>query len=514
MVIKNDALAKLHNLKEQFKNTQISIRSIDLVCEYIAICAEMGRAESPLVENFKIAEEMYEECIQKFPDNEKLLLHGVDMYKYLLKLDKRLKILKALIKNGSTNKIIWTAYIISNMYMDKWKQEDYKNFSLKFKDLFPSYKTKDVNTINFKKKKIRVGFISPDFHSSHSITYFLTKLISDFRESKFETIALSLVSKIRHDNTTKFLKGLFSQWVDLDQISNQDIVSKIQNHDIDIIIDLSGLTAGNKIEIFNTRICPIQISWLGFNNTIGLKCLDYLIGDNTLVFDDEKNYNEKIIKLPKIWNAHCGFDFERKFNDLPKEKNGFLTFGSFNNFMKVNDEQISSWIEILKSVPNSKIILKSSLYVCENTIRKKFEENDLIESLEIRKKTKKSGFFEHIQMYKEIDIALDTFPWTGVTTTFEALWMNVPVLTRKGFNFNSRCGESILKNANLIDFIAEDKADYVNKAIYYSKNIEELKDKRFYLYENILNTPLFDTKNFSSSFIKKLEEISDNIKYN
>ena len=514
MVIKDDARATLSNLREQFKNTQISIRSIDLVCEYIAICAERGRAESPLVENFIIAEEMYEECIQKFPDNEKLLLHGVDMYKYLLKVDKRAKILKTLIKNGSTNKIVWTAYIISNMYMNQWKQEDYKNFSSKFRNLFPSYKTKDVNIINLKKKKIRVGFISPDFHSSHSITYFLTNLLSDLKDSKFEAIALSLVSKIRHDSTTASLKRLFSQWVDLDQISNQDIVNKIQNNNIDILIDLSGLTAGNKIEIFNTRICPIQISWLGFNNTIGLNCLDYLMGDNNLVLDDEKNYNEKIIKLPKIWNAHCGFNFSRKFNDLPQEKNGFITFGSFNNFMKVNDEQISAWIEILKTVPNSKIVLKSSLYVCENTIKKKFEDNDLIESIEIKKKTKKSGFLEHLQMYKEIDIALDTFPWTGVTTTFEALWMNVPVLTRKGFNFNSRCGESILRNANLIDFIAEDKADYIKKANYYSKNIEELKSKRLYLYENILNTPLFDTKGFSISFIKKLEELSNSIKYN
>ena len=514
MVIKDDALATLHNLKEQFQNTQISIKSIDLVCEYIAICAEMGRKESPLVENFTTAEEMFEECIQKFPENEKLLLHGVDMYKYLLKIEKRTKILETLIKNGSTNKIVWTAYIISNMYINKWKQEDYKNFSSKFKDLFPSYKTKDVNTINFKRKKIRIGFISPDFHSNHSITYFLTKLLSDFKDSKFEAIAFSLASKILHDTTTTSLKRLFSQWVDLDQISNQDIVSKIQNHDIDILIDLSGLTAGNKIEIFNTRICPIQISWLGFNNTIGLNYLDYLIGDINLVLDDEKNYNEKIIKLPKIWNAHCGFNFGRKFNDLPQEKNGFITFGSFNNFMKVNDEQIDIWVEILKSVPKSKIILKSSLYACENTIKKKFEENDLIESIEIKKKTKKSGFLEHLQMYKEIDIALDTFPWTGVTTTFEALWMNVPVLTRKGFNFNSRCGESILKNANLIDFIAEDKADYIKKANYYSKNIEELKSKRLYLYENILNTPLFDTKGFSISFIKKLEELSNSIKYN
>ena len=97
---------------------------------------------------------------------------------------------------------------------------------------------------------------------------------------------------------------------------------------------------------------------------------------------------KKIIKLPKIWNAHCGFNFSRKFNDLPQEKNGFITFGSFNNFMKVNDEQISAWIEILKSVPNSKIVLKSSLYVCEKTIKKKFEDNDLIESIEIKENKK------------------------------------------------------------------------------------------------------------------------------
>ena len=146
-----------------------------------------------------------------------------------------------------------------------------------------------------------------------------------------------------------------------------------------------------------------------------------------------------------------------------------------------------------KKVKNSKIILKSSLYVCEDVIKKKFEKEGLIDSIEILKKTKRNDFLSHINVYDKIDLCLDTFPFNGVTTTFEALWKNVPVITKTGYNFNSRCGESILKNANIDNFIATNNEDYIEKAVFYANNINELENVRKKLFDKIKKLPLFDT---------------------
>ena len=161
---------------------------------------------------------------------------------------------------------------------------------------------------------------------------------------------------------------------------------------LDVVIDLAGLWANNRINIFNTRICPLQISWLGFNNSTGLKEIDFIIADMNTVKNEEKEYVTKIFKLPKIWNSHCGFEYKRVYNELPYNKNNYFTFGSFNNFMKINDDVLNLWIEILKKVKNSKLILKSSLLLCEEVIKKKFEKEGLINSIEIIKKTKKRIF--------------------------------------------------------------------------------------------------------------------------
>ena len=156
-------------------------------------------------------------------------------------------------------------------------------------------------------------------------------------------------------------------------------------------------------------------------------------------------YGTKIYKFPKIWNSHCGIKHKRSFNELPLKKNGYFTFGSLNNFMKISDEVLDVWVNILKKIKNSKLIIKSSLYVCEDVIIKRFEKEGLINSIKILKKTLRNDYLSHINVYDDIDLCLDTFPFNGVTTTFEALWKNVPVLTKKGYNFNSRCGESILR---------------------------------------------------------------------
>ena len=124
----------------------------------------------------------------------------------------------------------------------------------------------------------------------------------------------------KHDNITDEYKNLFDNWIDLGDKSDQEIVKTIQEAKVDILIDLVGLWAYNTIDIFNTRICPLQISWLGCNNSTGLKEVDFILADVNTVQDEEKDYLTKIYKLPKIWNSHCGFEYKRVFNELPFKK--------------------------------------------------------------------------------------------------------------------------------------------------------------------------------------------------
>ena len=393
------------------------------------------------------------------------------------------------------------------MYLSNLKQKNFAEFQKKFSNIFNVLDTKKTTKIDITKKKIKIGFFSPDFWQSHSITYFLKDLLKDLKHTKFETFGLSLLKNNQHDETTDEFSNLFDNWVDLGDKSDQEIVDLIQNTNIDILIDLAGLWSSNRINIFNTRICPLQISWLGFNNSTGLKDVDFILADTNTVKNEEREYITKIYKLPKIWNSHCGFEYKRVFNELPFKKNNFFTFGSLNNFTKINDEVLNTWIKILKKTKNSKLILKSSLFLCEKVLKKRFEEEGLINSIEILKKTKRKEFLSHLNLYDKIDLCLDTFPFTGVTTTFEALWKNVPVISKVGYNFNSRCGESILKNANIEKFIAISNDDYVEKAVYYANNINELDKTRKDLFNKIRETPLFDTKGFSNDFCEALENM-------
>lgn len=506
-----DIKSALSDFETAFYKDNFGEISLESLCNHIKLCAEMGRKESNLVSNIMSSEKMFVKAEKKFLNNQRFLAHGIDLYKYLLRHEKRILFIERILKLKKLDKFFGSLYITSQMYLNNWKQKNFREFQKKFSNSIKILDAKKLSNLGIDKKKIRLGFLSPDFHKSHSTSYFLKKLIKDLKDTKFETFGLSLLTISHHDETTEFFKKLFDNWANLGDLSDQNIINIIQNLNIDILIDLAGLWSANRTNIFNTRICPLQISWLGFNNSTGFKELDFILADTKTVKDEELDYIAKIYKLPKIWNVHCGFEYKRNYNELPFKKNNYFTFGSLNNFMKINDEVLNTWIKILKKVKNSKIILKSSLYICEEALKEKFQKEGLIDSVEILSKTNRNDFRSHINVYDKIDLCLDTFPFNGVTTTFEALWKNVPVLTKIGYNFNSRCGESILKNANIDKFIATSNDDYVEKAVFYSNNINELQNVRKQLFDEILETPLFDTRSFSKNFCDALDNMQKQV---
>ena len=511
---KNDVISALNDFENYFLRSKINDKKIEAVCNYIATCVVNSQKYHEIITYFEKAKNLFEKCEQQVGYNERLYLSGVDLYKYILDHNKNRKLLIQLIKNKTKSKIAACAYGYMSNYTYDWGLKDYFDYSKNFTDYFPKHKVKDINEIKYKEnKKIRIAFVSTDFKANHSITWMIKDTLLYFDKNQFETFGISMTNDILLKGSSKELKNNFDNWFDFSKLKNDEIITKLQDFKIEILIDTGGLFHAERIEIFNNRVAPIQISWVGYLNTVGYPTIDFLISDKNLIKkDEEKFYSEKIIKMSNIWNCHSGFKFKREFSELPIKKNKYITFGSFNNFLKISDSVVEVWSQILKKINNSKLILKSSLNVNKNIILEKFKKFGVYNSIEFMDRAQ--DIEKHIKSYKKIDISLDTFPYNGGITTFEALWSGVPVIGMAGFNMMSRCGESILKNAKLKNLISMNKEDYVNKALYLSKNLRELEELRLKIFKDILNTSLFDSENFSINFQNKLLDIYKKTNHN
>jgi len=360
-----------------------------------------------------------------------------------------------------------------------------------------------------KNTKIKIAFLSSDLRV-HSVSFFLKDLFLKIDKKIFEIIVLSNLDKNKEDSMSEALKSSTDQWHVIFSKPDIEVVNLVKSLNVDILIDLNGLTEGNRVNIMANRCAPIQICWLGYNNSTGLKNMDYLIADNNLVKKDEENlYSEKILYLPKIWNAFSYPSELPSINHLAKKDKPLFSYGSFNNFAKISDDTIEVWTRILNN-SNSQIYLKNSqkeasLELTENLI-KKFKDRGVQENKIIFLETEKN-ILDHLSLYNKIDLSLDTFPYPGVTTSFEAVLMGVPVLTMKGHNLNSRCGESININLKMENFIAKNKDDYFDKAISFQNNSDTKKNFGNNLRNKALSSPLFDTENFTKDFTETLKKV-------
>jgi len=462
------------------------------------------------------AKKLYIKSEKYYEKNENFLIFGSDLFKYLLDHKKQKEILEKLINLNTKSKVIRSRYLFDKNYNYEWSQKKHCEEAIKNSKFVPKFDVKKIIEDDLGKDKIKIGLVSSDLRSFHPLTFFIKPTFENLDKKTFITHAFSFAKRDPQDVSQNDLITCFDHWHDLQMYENQKAIDYIQNQNIDILIDSMGFTSASRIEIFNSRVSKIQISWLAYCNTLGFDTVDYLLADENLIYkDEEQYYSEKILKFPRIWNSHSGFKFDRNYNLSPVNVNKFITFGSFGNFRKISDDTIEVWSKILNNVRGSKLILKSSINFHTDSLLNKFEKFGVEDQIKIINRLDFKDIKDHLDLYKLIDIGLDTFPYNGVTTTFEALWMGVPVITMKGYNFNSRCGESILKNSGFNYLIGSDKKNYIDKAIYFSQNLDKLNDLRKDIYDRILKTPLFENKKFSSDFaniLKKLvsKRINDN----
>ena len=371
-------------------------------------------------------------------------------------------------------------------------------------------KKDNLNIINFRFKKnpekINVGFVSPDFRS-HPVGYALTNVIEHLKSYNFNLFGYYSFS-FEDDLTNKFKKN-FDYFYNVNDLNDEQIINKIRSDGIHILIDLAGYTFNNRLSIFLYNPAPIQISMLGYLPTTGIKEIKYKIGDPYIYPKNiEKNFSEKILRLPNIWS-----DFVVKQNvNIPQssfdKKNDQIIFGCFVTLRKINDSVIKLWSKVLKKFPNTKIYFKApelNNISVEKDLKNKFLYYGIKSDKLILEKS--ADYKTYLESYLKVHISLDPFPWNGATTSFESIWMGVPIFCLKGSDLPySRCSYSINKNLKMDDWIAQDENDYLVKLEKILSNKKKLLVIKKNLRENAIKNNLFNSKKFTKNLVNILNQ--------
>jgi len=405
---------------------------------------------------------------------------------------------------------LYESKLLSYFYKEDLDLDNYYKDIDKLKKIYSTnIIVKNENKRIFFDKQTRIGFVSADFRE-HAVSYQVFDVIKNLSEN-LELKLYFYYNKLEEDEITKSFKKLNINWINIFKLSDSEIINKLRDDNIQILFDLSGFTKGGRVNIFYHQPCPIQISWCGYLASVGMEKNHYIFADKyTIPEVDENKYKEKICRLDKTWSV-----LSKNYNvvansNVPALKNKFISFGSFNNILKINHKVVSTWSKILCRILNSKLYLFSDNFneqEFKSYFEKLFLDNGVqLDQLFFQSSLKRDDL---LNKYNLIDIALDTFPYSGGTTSLESYWMGVPVLTKKGDYFISKSTESINKNIGLNDWIANDENDYINKAVNFSNNLNFLQSVKIYLLENRETFAIFDSKDFAKQMFNAFKKLID-----
>jgi len=358
------------------------------------------------------------------------------------------------------------------------------------------------NTVD---RRIRVGFVSSDL-KRHPVGYFVSGLFENTPPDEIESfVYFSGVA----DDLTDAIKPAVDIWRDVRDVSDDDLSKRIADDEIDILFDLSGHSAGNRALVFSRKPAPVQVSWAGYVSNTGQDSMDYFLSDAYSTPEhEEKYYCEKVIRMPDGWLCYTLPEYSPDIGPAPFKRNGFITFGSFSNPAKINIEVIRLWSSILKRVGDERLLVKYR-GIDSETNRKRlfalFEEHGVGSDRLILEG--RSPHSELLGRYNSVDITLDPFPYSGGLTTYESLWMEVPVITRGGDTFASRHSVSHLSVTGLQQFIADSLENYVEIAVGLVNAPETLEPLRRELRATMALSPICDSAKFAQGFSTLMRRI-------
>ncbi len=354
--------------------------------------------------------------------------------------------------------------------------------------------------------RFRVGFVSRDL-GRHPVGYYLVCVLENLDKQQIEIVCYS--DRMGKDDLTRRLQAAATQWREVIGMSDQRLAEQIRADRIDILFDLAGHTARNRLLVFARQPAPVQISWAGYVGTTGLKAMDYLLADRYEVPPGaERHYQERVLRMPQGYVCYDPPAYAPPVAPLPARERGQVTFGCFNNPAKVTPQVIEVWARILRRVPDARLVLKFNGWN-EGSVARRFAEMFAARSID-RGRLELLGASPHAELlaeYHRIDLALDPFPYNGGLTTCEALWMGVPVMTCPGETFASRHSLSHLSNVGLTETIARDLDEYVELAVSLAGDLPRLATLRTGLRERMAASPLCDGKRFATDFLSLLHEV-------
>ena len=407
----------------------------------------------------------------------------------------------------------WSGVLFAMNYSEQFTTREVFEEHVKYGERFPKVPALAIDAPHsWHGHRIRVGYLSPDFWL-HSVAHFMVPILAHHDRGRVEVFCYHTGK--REDAMTARLRSCAEHWRQATGLSDEELERTLRADKLDIIVELTGHSDHHRLTVLARRVAPIQVTYLGYPNTTGVPAIDYRITDGRAdpPGESDRLHVEKLVRLPETFLCYSPPTVKLETSAAPVHRNGHVTFASFNNFAKLSPLTIRLWSRVLASAPNSRLLIKTR-GLQDPGLRALLLERFLKQGVDgdrIKLMPPILDQREHLQTYSQVDVALDPFPYHGTTTTMEALWMGVPVVTLEGDRHAARVGASILSCLGLGELVAHNEDEYVRIATRLAAPDSRLDVLRRSLRSRLSESPLTDGARFTThleqAYFKMWEEM-------